>query len=143
MANNDFMQQILPSFHSEIDYQSKYYDIEGMCEVYHEYPNNLAIMYANSRSLPKHVGEYHSLLDCFYETWKVEIDVLCFVETWLNEQNEGVVNFDQYNHISIKKTNGGRGGGISIFVKKMTLTLKWEEIWNFLMNQEIVMTVYL
>lgn len=117
MTHVDYIQDLLPGLHSDINCQSKYYDIEGMCDVYNKHCNNLSIMYANSRSLPKHIGEYRSLLDCIFETGNIELDILCFVETWLNEQNGNVVHFDQYKHVSTKKPNSGRGGGISIFVK--------------------------
>ena len=116
-TNENYVQEFLPHIHSEINCNSKYYGIEEMCNAYHDYQDNLSIMYANCRSLPKHIGEYHSLLDCLYDTKKVQFDILCFVETWLNEQNSLLANFDQYNHIMIPKVNTNRGGVISIFIK--------------------------
>lgn len=116
-ANNNYEQEFLLGYNPEFHHNSHYYDVQEMCSVLHDNQDSLSVMYANSRSLPKHIDEYHSLFDCIYDTEKVQFDILCFVETWLNEQNKALIHFDQYNHIMKQKVNTSRGGGISIFVK--------------------------
>ena len=81
MADDNFIQDFLPDIHRETDNQSKYYDVGQLCQAYHDCQTNLSVMYANSRSLARHVGDYKNLFDCIYETGKVQFDILCFVET--------------------------------------------------------------
>jgi uncharacterized protein YozE (UPF0346 family) len=70
----------------ELVNDSKYYDLDEFCKVLSKIPESLSIMYANSRSLPKHITEYRLLLDYIHDKQNFDFDVLCFVETWLRPQ---------------------------------------------------------
>jgi len=130
VINNPMFQEIhrnSQTLHSEgfqeLINNSRYYDPDELCNLLSKRQDDLSIMYANSRSLPKHIADYRLLLEYIYDKGKIDIDVLCFVETWLNNNTENLVQIPGYNHIAKHKINTSRGGGISIFMKS-NLTYK-------------------
>ena len=97
---------------------SKYYSLEDLCQLIEKRSNDTSVLYANSRSLLKHIHEYKELLDCIFSVKKHSFDILCFAETWLNHENYTLANFEGYEHVMKIKQNTYRGGGLSIFIKE-------------------------
>lgn len=104
--------------HSQMtNFESKYYSPDDLCAILPDHGGHTSIIYANSRSLPKHIDDYKLLLDYIHDNCGFSFDIMCFVETWLSEHNESLVDFDGYIHIHRKKFQTFRGGGISMFLK--------------------------
>ena len=78
---------------------SKYYHPEEFCGILDDHTCHTSVMYANSRSLPKHINDYKLLLDYIHDKCGFSFDIMCFVETWLNEHNESLINFDGFVHL--------------------------------------------
>ena len=97
--------------------ESKHYSPDEFCVMVPGHACNTSVLYANSRSLPKHIDDFKLLFDYIHNSCGFSFDVMCFVETWISEQNESVIDFEGYQHICKKKIQTFRGGGISMFLK--------------------------
>lgn len=64
-------------------------------------------MYANSRSLPKHLNEYELLFTYTENKINFQFDVMCFVETWLRKDNKNIAKFNGYQHVIKHKAHTG------------------------------------
>ena len=104
----------------ELVNSSSYYDIAELGELLSDkrHNNSLSIMYANSRSLTKHINDYQVMFEYLHAKNAVVFDVICFVETWLSTNTLPLAEISGYNHIYKEKVNTPRGGGISIFLKE-------------------------
>ena len=97
---------------------SRYYELDELCKLIDETENNLSLIYANSWSLLKNNSEYQSLFDYVCSHKQFKFDVMCFVETWLSQENSNLAQFEGYNHIMKLKPITHRGGGLSIFINE-------------------------
>ena len=93
-------------------YKSKYYDIDSLNSHALMEAHDLSVFYHNICSLyPKQdaVQSYLSRLN-------FDMNVLCFVESWLNESTRNLVNFNGCNdYHSLRDSK--KGGGISLYIQ--------------------------
>ena len=47
-----------------------------------------------------------------------KFDPLCFSETWLNSETVDTINFSAFNHHYVMRSEGSRGGGISMVISQ-------------------------
>ena len=48
------------------------------------------------------------------DSMNIKFDLLCFTESWLNDNTKDLI--DNYKSYHSLKADGGRGGGISVFL---------------------------
>jgi hypothetical protein len=99
---------------------SKYYDLntfEKLLADRSDVKRKLSIFNSNARSLVKHKSEYDSLFGSLFESNKFAFDILTFTETWMNDDLENIVQFDNYVSCFKHKSTNKEGGGIAVFVK--------------------------
>ena len=66
-------------------------------------------------------------------------DVVSFTESWLNENNKNLYNIDSYNSFHNLRTDGRRGGGISVYVSK---NLDAKIIEKFTIKEKYIETLF-
>lgn len=76
--------------------------------------NDFSVLHLNIRSLPKHMGELHELLDNL--TCKsIAVDVILLCETWLNDNNS-LLTLPGYQLYYQNRLNA-KGGGTALYIK--------------------------
>ena len=96
---------------------STYYSIDSFDGLTNSLPKStLSFFYANARSLPRHIDEYTSLLDEIQSRNSFRFDILCFVETWLDENLVNLVHINNYNLVCKHKPNRKEGGGLAMYL---------------------------
>ena len=109
----------LDAFEPDYSSQSNYYTSEDYhrltCNRLHS--ENFTIMNVNSRSLIKNISDYELLFQSFKSDKYFGFDILTFTETWLDDNLQHLISFDDYNAIFKHKVGKKEGGGIAIFVR--------------------------
>ena len=70
---------------------------------------NCNILTLNIRSIPSNFDCLLALLAIV----KIKYDLIVIIETWLNDEHEGLYEIDGYSHVSLNRP--GRGGGIRLY----------------------------
>ena len=94
--------------------ESEYYDVTKFNENISFSDNNFSIINQNIRSLKANIDQF----DCFMKTVNYKFDALCFTESWLNNDTKDLIHFDGFKSFHSLRTDGKRGGGISIFLRE-------------------------
>ena len=111
------------NYEEHLDYQpsllqqSKYYDIHEPISLPQEHISSLKIFNNNARSLMSTHRQYEILLKHLTDNDNLTFDILTFTETWLDQNLENSIHFDDYSSVYKHKKPDKRGGGISIHVK--------------------------
>lgn len=66
----------------------------------------------NIRSLNANFDQFHG----FYKSLNKKFDVICFTESWLKNDNKQLFSIDGYDDFHSLRSDGRRGGGISVFI---------------------------
>ncbi len=91
---------------------SKYYDMEefNKATLIQKKENHYSMFHCNIRSVTKNRNNLSNHL----ESLKHEFDIIALSETWLNDNNNKILGFSNYNHVhNYRQTR--IGGGVSIF----------------------------
>ena len=91
---------------------SRYYNIEQFNNTKLNKRSDFLLLSFNIRSLSSN----YDLFNGFSHLLNKEFDVICFTESWLKEGNKDIYNFEGYNALHNLRTDGRRGGGISIYI---------------------------
>ena len=76
---------------------------------------DLKIIHLNIRSLPRNGDTFIAYLDIL----KLQFDIICLSETWMNQNREIENQFPDYNQFhSMRSPDQPPGGGVSVFVHK-------------------------
>ena len=75
--------------------------------------SSISMMHLNIRSLPKH----HNEMTLFMSGLNVQFNFIGITETWLNDSNSDLYDFQGYIHHK-KMREGKRGGGVSVLVNE-------------------------
>lgn len=123
MDNLNITSSLCDVFHQDLETEfltpSKYYDnnmFHGLVES-QDIGNKLTIFNTNARSLLRHKSEYDLLLDSLSKTKNFQFDILTFCETWLDDDLENLVQFENYSGLFRHKFGRKEGGGLALYVK--------------------------
>ena len=109
---------------------SCYYDLPSFQRVAElKGPNHLSFFYSNSRSLVKNKDNFETFFSYISSNMKFQFEILAFVETWLSEDLENLVIFDDYQPVYKHKVTNKEGGGLSIFLHNSI---------NFVLRNDII-----
>ena len=117
LADLSLIDSLTDVFEPRLLTSSNYFstdEFSSLCQN-HSQDNYLSILNVNSRSLIKNFTEYESY---FKSLHPYEFDILSFTETWLDENLQPLVQFENYRAIFKHKLNRKEGGGIAIYVKE-------------------------
>ena len=95
---------------------------------------HFTILNFNIRSLPRHYEELGNLL----RTMKSEPSCIVITETWLNNLNKNLFPLPGYTCYNLLRNTGGKGGGVSIYVKDYIKVINSNLLALSNMNSEIL-----
>ena len=96
---------------------SEYIDIEEFIETFTPKPCSDIILNLNIQSLHSKYDNITILLNRLKSTTKLNIPFINLQETWMNEQQEPSIHFENYNIEYKHKPNNKIGGGLAILFK--------------------------
>lgn len=103
-------------------------ECHGRCK-----PGNFSLIHNNVRSLIKHENDIKAFIDRLEHRFQV----VGLTETWLNENNADLVDFEGYSHEFVHRS-GRTGGGVSLFIDHC---LNYKRISEIEVNNDILETV--
>ena len=78
----------------------------------------VCMIHLDIRSIAKNI-EY---FEAFMSNFDIEFTVMALSETWFNSSNDVMYNVDGYRKVCANRVSR-RGGGVSLYVKMMSVTL--------------------
>ena len=91
---------------------SKYYQINEFNELNFNNKSDLLLLNYNIRSLCANFDLFHG----FSQLLNIKFDIISFTESWLKENNKQLYAINGYNDFHSLRSDGRRGGGISVFI---------------------------
>ena len=107
----NIFNRIFPGINSNNN--SLYHDYNSLNNSFIKSKNDFALFHLNIRSIFNKMDELLSMISIF----KFDFDVICFSESWLDENTKDLVKIPGYKAYHSLRPVGKRGGGISVFVK--------------------------
>ena len=80
-------------------------------------PSDISIFNNNSRSLLKNKSQYDIIFALLKQKYHFEFDIITFDETWLCNELEDLVTFENYNSVYKHKEPQKEGGGLAIYIR--------------------------
>ena len=120
----------------DINNNSLYYDTTSVNDLISKTENDFAIIHINIRSITNKLDDFLAMISLF----KFDFDVICFSEVWLDDNSKNLISIPGYFGFHSLRPIGKRGGGISIFVKKI---YKINEVNNLSVNTEYIESLFL
>ena len=111
--HNDLLSNIDPDINNNRQSSCQYFDSTLFNNKFGSM-NNMSIFHCNIRSSSHNLSHLKNYL----ATLNLEFSIIGISENWGTIQNIDVQNIPGYSHTYCIRTNGKKGGGISLYVKK-------------------------